>query len=364
MRVAVVVERFEPGSGGVEGAAFHLVEELARRGCDVSVVCRSCAPPPRGVHVLRVAAPRSWQPLRLWAFSRATAARTASGFDVVHSFSRTRRQDVYRAGGGSHAAYLERLYARPRLQRLSPRHAAILGIEEAVFRDPSQIVQCNARRSADEIAGRYGVPEERLAVIHNGVDTERFHPERRPLVRAETRRALDLEGPVALFVGTGFRRKGLDRAIEGLAEAGGAAVLLVAGADDPGSQRRLAAQRGVEKRVRFLGPRGDVEALHAAADLFVLPTRYDAFSNACLEAMASGLPVATTAENGVAELIRHGENGYVFGADFGPAFALLADPEALRRVGEEARRSAEARSWREHAHEVLALYGRVRERRG
>jgi UDP-glucose:(heptosyl)LPS alpha-1,3-glucosyltransferase len=359
VRVAIVVERFEAGGGGVESAAYRLACELARRGTSVSAICRLAGEAPAGVRVQRLAAPGFWQPLRVVAFSRAAAAATASGFDVVHSFARTRWQDIYRAGGGSHAAYLERSYAHPGWQRLSPRHQAILRIEEAVFRDPRQLVQCNAPRNATEIARRYGVPRERLAVIYNGVDTERFHPRVREAERAALRERLGIEGPAALFVGNGFRRKGLDRAIEGLARGGGKALLLVAGADAPAPWLDLARRHGVEGRVRLLGPRPDVPALHAVADLFVLPTRYDPFANACLEAMASGLAVATTPENGVADLLASGENGFVFAGDFAPAFALLDDPARLAAVGAAARRTAEALTWQRHADAVVALYERI-----
>lgn len=366
MRVAVVVERLDPGGGGVEGAAFHLVNALAERGTRVSAVCREASGSPPGVEVLRLGGPSFWQPLRLAAFSRRAARATRASprsFDVVHAFSRTRHQDVYRAGGGSHAAYMERVYPRPWLTRWSPRHRTILHIEEAVFRDRDQIIQCNSQRVADEIAARYDVAGERLAVIYNGVDTDRFHPRRRETDGALLRQKLGLKDAVALFVGSGFARKGLDRAIDGLARAAPEAALLVAGADDPAPWQRLAEQRGVGRRVRFLGQRRDVEALYAAADLFVLPTRYDPFANACLEAMASGLPVATTRANGVADLIEDGRNGFLLDDDFAPAFARLGDHTALAGVGGEARRTAEPLTWARHTDEVLALYARIVERR-
>jgi UDP-glucose:(heptosyl)LPS alpha-1,3-glucosyltransferase len=280
---------------------------------------------------------------------------------VVHSLARTTSQDIYRTGGGTHATYMEAVYSSPRTRALiSPRHRVLLRIEERVFADPHQIIQCNARGTALDISRRFGVPEERLCVIYNGVDTDRFHPERRIAARSEMRRDLGLEGPAALFVGAGFRRKGLDRAIEGLAKGAPAdAVLLVAGGDDPRPWRELAARRGVADRVRFLGRRGDVDRLHAAADLFVLPTRYDPFSNACLEAMASGLPVATTRTNGASELIDRGRSGLVLDDGFEEAFALLAEPERLEAMGRGARATAGERSWSRHTEEVLALYARV-----
>jgi UDP-glucose:(heptosyl)LPS alpha-1,3-glucosyltransferase len=362
VNVALVVERFAAGAGGVENVAWNLAREIATRDVRTTVVCRAAhGTPSPGIEVRRVRAPGLWQPLRVLAFSRGAARATRSGFDVVHSLARTVSQDIYRTGGGSHASYMEAVYASPRTHALlSPRHRVLLRIEERVFADPRQIIQCNARGTAVDISRRFGVPEERLCVIYNGVDTDRFHPERRMAARSEVRRSLGLGGPAALFVGAGFRRKGLDRAIEGLARgAPPDAVLLVVGGDDPRPWRELATRCGVVDRVRFLGRRGDVDRLQAAADLFVLPTRYDPFSNACLEAMASGLPVATTPANGASELIDPGRSGLVLDERFEEGFALLAEPDRLEAMGRVAHGTARDRSWARHAEEVLALYARV-----
>lgn len=355
-----MIERYAPAAGGVEGAAHALVAELARRGLAPAIVCRETrAEPPPGVALEVLGAISRWQPLRLASFSRRAEAATRGRFDVVHGFARTRHQDIYRAGGGSHAAYLENVYRHPRLQRLSPRHFAILTIEEAVFRDPHQIIQCNSQLVARELAARYAIAPERLVTIVNGVDTERFHPRLREADRARVRDELGLDGAVALFVGSGFARKGLDRAIRGLAACGAKGTLVVAGRGDPTPYARLARELGIGHAVRFAGERRDVERLHAAADLFVLPTRYDPFSNACLEAMASGLAVATTPTNGAAELIEPGRSGFLCDEDFSPAFARLADREALAAMGRTARAVAEQHTWAAHADRVLELYERV-----
>jgi UDP-glucose:(heptosyl)LPS alpha-1,3-glucosyltransferase len=359
VRVALVIERFRAAGGGVEHAAYRLVRELARRELELTVVCReSDTAVSAGASLVAVGGPQFWQPLRVLEFSRR-AARATRGHDVVHSFSRTRRQHIYRAGGGSHAAYLERMYADPRRQRWSPRHRVLLAIEEAVFRDPSQRIQCNSRRVAEEIRTRYAVPPERLVTIYNGVDAQHFTPEGREARGGPLRRALRLDGPVALFVGRGFARKGLDRAIDGLAASGAKGDLVVAGGGDPAPWLERARQRGVADRVHFLGERRDVADLHAAADLLVLPTRYDAFANACLEAMASGLPVATTPANGAAELIEPGVSGWVLDEDFSPAFRALEDPALLRRMGVAARERALGLTWEGHAQRVLELYAQV-----
>jgi UDP-glucose:(heptosyl)LPS alpha-1,3-glucosyltransferase len=360
MRIALVCERFSASSGGVERVVRELASELARRGRDVSVVCHTAVDPaPTGVALRTLRVPRLWQPLRVLSFS--SAARAAGrDFDVVHGFARTRHQHIYRAGGGSHAAYMEQMYTHPGLRRvLSPRHRVILGIEEAVFRDPAQLVQCNSRMVADDLRRRYDIDPARICVVYNGVDTERFHPRNRESLRHRTRADLAVSGAVALFCGSGFERKGLDRALSGLARAGVHATLLVAGRGDARGFGMRAKQLGVESHVRFLGVRNDVDALCAAADLFVLPTHYDAFSNACLEAMAAGLPVATTRTNGAVELVESGRSGLVCDEDFAPAFELLGEPDALADMGAAARKTAEHYTWAAHTDAVLELYARV-----
>jgi len=377
LRIALVVERFEP-RGGVERAAWTVAHGLAALGDEVHVFARrsaapapapGAAPAPR-VHLLAVA--DAWQPWRVRAFSRRAARAAPRGaFDAVHAFSRTRHQDLFRAGGGCHAAYMERAYGRAgaALRRLSPRHAVLLDLERRIFRDASQRIQCNSEMVRDEIRARYGVPAERFAVLPNGVDTERFHPRRRAAEGAALRRELAPDAArVWLLAGHGLRRKGLDTLLRALAarRARGEAKdeeLWVAGDDDPGPWRALAARLRVAERVRFLGPREDLPAVYAAADALVLPTRYDAFANVCLEAAAAGLAVVTSGANGAARWL--GGAGVVVEdpedvEGLAAALDALAAPGRRAALGEAARARAEGASWDAHLRALRALYAECR----
>jgi UDP-glucose:(heptosyl)LPS alpha-1,3-glucosyltransferase len=347
MRIALVIERFEPGVGGAEGVAWNLAQGLAKAGEEVHVVARSSREAP-GVTLHPVAVPTLWQPLRVLAFSRAAArALMRHDFDCSLSFARTRHQDVYRAGGGCHGDYMERRYGRlQRLWRLSPRHAVLLATERRIFRDPGQRVVCISQMVRSEIQSRYGVPDERVSVVYNGVDIERFHPRNRE--EAGTRFRSEIRARDAcgwLFAGSGFTRKGLDTALRALARAAPAdAQLWIAGRDNPGPWRRLARRLGVAERVRFLGFRSDITAAYAAADALVLPTRYDAFGNVCLEAAAAGLPVVTSGAAGAAELFRSIGSVVEDPEDvdgFAAQLCRLADPVQREQQGSQARRVAE-----------------------
>jgi UDP-glucose:(heptosyl)LPS alpha-1,3-glucosyltransferase len=363
MRVALVIERFEAGEGGVENVAWQVAEGLRAAGEEVHVVARR-ARGDTGVRLHTVSVPDAWQPLRVLAFSRAAARAAPRGrFDVVHSFSRTRHQDVYRAGGGSHADYLESQHgaAGRRLRRLSPRHATLLAMEKRVFADASQIVQCNSNMVRDALMHRYGIEKQRLVVIRNGVDLERFHPRRREPARRRWRGEFGVgDRLVWLLAGSGWRRKGLATALRALARAEPRdAELWVVGRDAPKPWRRLAARLGVTSRIRFLGVRRDLETLYAACDALLLPTRYDAFANVCLEAAAAGLPVVTSRSNGAAEILE--EAGRVIeAAEDVPAFAealeALAHAGLRERLGQAARRVAEAHGWSHHVEALRQLY--------
>jgi len=369
MRIALVIERFEPQGGGAEAVAWRVAQGLAEAGDQVHVLAREAPPGAQPdalrIRVLRV--PATWQPLRVALFSRAAAqAARELGVDLVHSFSRTLRQDVFRAGGGCHAAYMQRAYspAGARWRRLSPRHAMLLGIEEAVLRDPHQIIQCNSAMVQREFTARYALAPERVVVIPNGVDLLRFAP---GIHAAAATRLRERYAPGArrvwLLAGSGFRRKGLDTALRALdLSSDPDAMLWVAGGDDPRPWQARARAQGLAGRVSFLGPRRDLPRLYAAADALLLPTRYDAFANVCLEAAASALPVVTSDANGAAEWLGAGamrvtdpENAEGFAA----ALDALRDPQRRALVGQEGRRRAEGASWDAHIAALRALYAKV-----
>jgi UDP-glucose:(heptosyl)LPS alpha-1,3-glucosyltransferase len=325
------------------------------------------------VAVRLVEVPTFWQPLRVVAFSLAVARAlrdAATGFDVVHSFARTRHQDLYRAGGGSHADYMHRAYGPigAALRRLSPRHRVLLAAERRIFAGSDPIIQCVSMRVRDELTARFSVSDDRLVVIHNGVDPERFDPTRLREQAEKLRTLLSSEGEtIWLLAGSGGRRKGIDTALEALAACRDpSAVLWIAGRDAPDPWRRLARALGLDGRVRFLGDRRDMPAVYAAADGLLLPTRYDPFANVCLEAAASALPIVTSGANGATEVV--GEAAIVVDdpediAGFADALSKLSRPDLRRKLGERGRKIALEHGWDDHVVRLRALYDSVIARR-
>jgi UDP-glucose:(heptosyl)LPS alpha-1,3-glucosyltransferase len=284
------------------------------------------------------------------------AALRRAGLAVVQSFDRTLGQQIYRAGEGVHREWLQRKrrsitpLARG-WSHLSLFDSTMLALERRVFCDTPMII-ANSQRGQEEIARHYGVPLTHMSTIYNGVDTDRFHLGVRQRLRKEQRAAwgVSVGELVLLFMGSGFHRKGLGTVVKALGELRRCGVtnvrLMVVGKGRLGPYQHLAHKLSVTDLVRFEGHRPDVESCYAGADVFVLPTLYDPFANACLEAMACGLPVVTTEANGAAELLHNGVNGYVLG-DIPSAetladvlLQLLLSRERRQAMGEAAYRTA------------------------
>ena len=309
-------------------------------------------------HEVRLITTQEW-PASAWPFGEITRlhARSTTAFadeleelrpqircDLLMSLERVWRCDVYRAGDGVHRAWLERRkqFATPlqKLSRLfSRKHHGILRLEKSLFADGGAgRVIANSQMVKKEIADLYHYPADKIDIVRNGVpiDRFRFDSARRKKRRADLK--LRDDEIALLFVGSGWERKGLGFALDAIGRCQNLKLrLLVAGRGNP---------RGYKSnRVQFLGEVVDLLPIYAAADIFILPTIYDPFSNACLEALASGLPVITTRSNGFSEIIDNGVHGSIVD--------LANDVEALRDAilfwSDEARRSSTRSTIMEHA---------------
>ena len=364
MKIGVVRQRYV-STGGAERYLDGVIHELAACDHEVHVFANSWEGSSRDFKFHRVPM------LQLTSFLRAlTFALSARGIlrrercDLIFSLERTLQQDVYRAGDGCHREWLRQRAKyvsafKNATVKLNPLHWTLLGLERRTF-SPERTgrIIANSHRGKEEIIEHYRFPAERIDVVHNGVDCERFGP------ASDLRRGKDV---ILLFVGTGFERKGLGFCIGALKHLPGNVRLRIMGKGDGERYRSMARKHSVGSRVEFLGTQQDIAMIYREADLLVHPAIYEPFANVCLEALASGLPVITSRINGASEIIEHGKSGAIISdpADtvaLADAIRPFLDAKFRTIASEHARTVAEAHPFAQNVTETLRVLTRVNER--
>ncbi len=346
MQLAIIRQRYTP-FGGAERFVERALEALSARGIDILLLTRRWPPGSNTrVRPVIIDPPYLGRTMRDATFARGVCATvTAMPATVVQSHERIACCDIFRAGDGVHAVWVEeRMRDASPLARaamaLSPWHRYTLAAERRLFASPRlQRVICISQMVQTEIHERFGLPRERLPVIYNAIDPAIFNPSlRRHREEVRNRHGIAADAIVFLLVGSGYARKGVGRAIQALALLPPAAHLLVVGRDRaPLRYAALARRLSVADRVTFAGALTDPKPYYGAADAFVLPTLYDALSNAVLEALACGLPVVTSDHCGAGELVRAHTAGTVCAArdikSIAQGMDSLLDPATRERAG-------------------------------
>ena len=339
LRIAFV-RRGYARSGGAEAYLKRLADGVVKAGHEVQLV-----------------ATNEW-PEEQWPFGsiKRLEATTVIGFadeleqvrpqlqcDVLFSLERVWSCDVYRAGDGVHRAWLARrgkfeVPLKQFVRGASRKHRDLLRLEESLFeKQKAGRVIVGSQMVLKEITGFYRYSADKIDVVRNGIplDKFRFDPGLREKSRAELK--LKQDQIALLFAGSGWERKGLLFAIEAVALCKNRKIrLLVAGRGETRRYKTTRLRFWREDPVRFLGEVSELAPVYAAADIFILPTIYDPFSNACLEALASGLPVITTRSNGFSEVLEDSVHGSIVD---NPA-NLVGLRDAIRFWSDPSRRDA------------------------
>jgi UDP-glucose:(heptosyl)LPS alpha-1,3-glucosyltransferase len=348
--------------GGTEKDFHRTAEGLRDLGHDVHLFCQEARV---RLRFHRLPSPPLGRTVKLLSFALAAPrAVAAHRCDVTVGFGRAADHDIVRSGGGTHRVFLAKMgesegLARRAWHRISPYHRCALAVEKRQFGFGSyRRVLAVSQEVKREIAEQYGVPETKIAVVYNGVDQVRFDPRNREkdLPRIRRQWGIPATAPMVLFVGHGFRRKGLDRLLGAWASPRLAdAYLVVAGADAQQWRYAAAAAKSSAGRIIFAGPQADIESYYAAADLFALPAIQEAFGNVVLEALASGLPVLTTRGVGAAELLTGDLTEGILSRPDDPvevAEKILRLIERRPILSSQARRIGESHSWKNHFREL------------
>lgn len=264
-------------------------------------------------------------------------------------------------------------------------------IERTAYQNADAVVAVSQSMKAD-VRELYAIPEEKIRVIHNGIDLDQYRPKRDHAVLEKY--GINPNAPFILFVGRITRQKGIIHLINALKYIQpGVQVVLCAGAPDTEEIGREMKERVQMARSqtpndiiwisRFL-PKEEIINFYTQAELFICPSVYEPFGIINLEAMACGTPVVASAVGGILEVVVHQETGLlipvepVSGADFEPRdperFAkdlasaintLLRSPEERKRMGLKAReRVEEYFSWKSIARQTMSFYREIRRKAG
>jgi len=321
LRVALIRQRYTP-YGGAERFVENAINTLQKNTeIELTLITRKWTNANNSNISKIICNPfyigRLW---RDWSFyNRACHIVNNNSFGLVQSHERSPCGNIYRAGDGVHRAWLQqRSRILPWWKKLlvwsNPYHNYILKQESRVFTNPNlNAIIVNSGMVRDEIIKFFPTTTAQISVIHNAVNSNRFHPKLKTKYRSSVRAQLGIaqHKQIILFVGSGFERKGLPLLLKILPRIS-KAHLLVIGKDKKLSHHKRKVQgTSIEKRVHFLGAIKDPLPYYGAADTFAFPTLYDPLPNTVLEAMSSGLPVIISNSCGAIDLVQNGVEGCV-----------------------------------------------------
>jgi len=335
IRVGLVIGQLT--TGGAEGQLWLLCRALDRARFQLTVYCLSDQTAPygeqiaaRGIPVRVVSGGR---------FARVRALRrwlAADRINVVHAWLFIANSFAWAATRGADRALMTSA-------RNCKQQGRVLDlVNRQAFRASTAIV-VNSENVGTYLVEHYGAPPERLRVIYNGIDSERFHP-LEPAAAATASL-----GPI-VTVGRLVAQKNHElflRAARQLAgEIPGLRFVIVGDGPLRASLAAQAVRLGIADRVVFAGERADVPELLRGASLFWLTSRWEGLPNVVLEALASGVPVVATDVGGTRELIRSGVDGFIVANEDHDGFVrhsreLLNDGGLRQRFREAARARAE-----------------------
>ncbi len=362
IRFATAIPDLSRKKGGAQRYLVDLCGWMAKENFEVHVYAEHWDAGESEINFHKVKTIPFPKSLRLLSFAlRATKEMEKGNYDVTLGVGNTLRADVLQPHGGVHWAWFWRslrVHENPFLWMIkflirvfSPKQWISGYIGDAPYKGKTfhKIVAISDMVKRDIIRW-YGIPEEKIDVVYNGVDIERFHP-RNGQYRAEIRKRHGLdEEVVLLFVSNNFSMKGLGILMEVLADLKRESVfpfrLLILGRDRKNSYLRLTKKLGISEEIVFIGSTEEIEKYYGAADLLVHPSFYDACSLTVLEALASGLCVITTSSNGASGIITQGKEGFILSnprnrQTLKQQISSHFDKETRRRTSAAARHLAE-----------------------
>ena len=374
LKIAVLIRNFV-STGGAERYAIEVTRRLAVTH-DVHVFAQEWSW--HGKEALTFhKIPRpfkkpSW--LNQVLFSYFCKRSAGSDFDIIHSHERVTNFDILTIHCPCFRSYItdekrlwKKIYIWFRVV-LSPRSLAYLWLEKKQFTyNSKRLLIAVSENVTKNVQANYPLPRHAFRIAYPGVDKNLAFKQSNPTDRRMLRDKLGIpwDDLVILFVGTEFKRKGLDALLKGFATTVNDDLKLVIAGGGGGKKTeyvQLAKNLGISDKTVFLGLVEDVENLYAASDIYILPTLSDPSPMAPVEAMASGLATIMSNElySGTAEHIKHGEALILRDPrdpeEIAGAIHKLMDKDYRSELAEKGRRVAETLTWGKATEVTLAAY--------
>jgi glycosyltransferase involved in cell wall biosynthesis len=388
-----VTPEYFPISGGTGAYVYYLSHSLQKLGQNVHVVARDKQDSERTVNGIQVHYIKGVGNAltRYWKFARSASKRIEElnkeiGLDVIHanlplvpSFA-IPKNAARAVVCAVHSTWKGEAIVtkRDNPKELNPNEKSMLRFNrvlrsyEKKLMNRSDALIAVSKYTVNELTELYGISENKIHVIYNGVDIERFKP--RPN-RTELRKefGLDEDKKIVLFVGRLYHRKGLDTlltSVPPVLKEFSNVQFVISGTgfkEKEESLKKLAKELEIEDHVTFLGyvPDEKLPDLYSTSDIFVLPAIYENFPFAILEAQSTALPVISTNVGGIPEFLVDNENGFVIEPRdpeqlTQKVLALLQNPKRATEMGKRGRELIEENlDWRLITNQVIELYHKL-----
>ncbi len=325
MRTAIIKSNYS-FYGGAEKYTTRLINAFVENNVEVDVLTSEHGRWdgfPQGVKPVALRQFRYNNLLRLLTFNSSVNRHLKNErYDCILGMDRTENQTHLWLGGGCHRAWIQRRCKEcSQLKcfsfKINPFHRATVEIERrALFSNALKRIFCNSNLVKNEILHFYPQIEKKITVVHNSAEWHEFSEtfEEGLIERNNILKKLSLAPDkfYYLFLGSGYERKGLIKAIMALPLLPEYAELIVVGKDKHEKRYKAFCEKsGLAGRVHFFGPQKEVIPFLQVSDASVLPTLYDPCAGASIEALAMGLYTVTSDANGCAEVIEDGAGSVI-----------------------------------------------------
>ncbi|MGR3294292.1 MAG: glycosyltransferase family 4 protein [Candidatus Scalindua sp.] len=380
MKIALIIYKYLPTKGGGEGYLANFANQLAERGNEVHIYASKWESNNNKIHYHSIPSIRFPKFLKDVSFViNSYKLMAEKDYDIVHVVGRALGMNVFNPHCGVEKAWLKQnfLSIECPLSRVLRQIASFFSLRQnfILWLDKKQYTGKGVSRIIaisdmikNDIIKYHKIDPQRIDVVYNGVDLNRFNPDNKTKYRKVMREKLSLgEEFVILYISNNFRLKGLITLIKSLGElkkSGKDFKTLIIGRGNEAPYRKLAKKLGCLDNLIFLGHVGEIEKYYAASDLYVHPTFYDSCSLVTTESLASGLPVITTIYDGASGIMEDGKDGFVMRNPkdhkaLAEKINLFFDDEFRQKTSIAAREKAEQYPAEKNCEDIIKIYNEV-----